>query len=48
MCQGVDYRLNFKERPIGFKNPIKLALFTIFVYFSYISDRNWLILHKFH
>ena len=50
-CQGVDYLLNYSILLIlanRFKNPIKLALFTIFMYFSCISDRNWLILHKFH
>ena len=31
-----------------FKNPIKLAFFTIFVYFLCISSQNLFIWHKFH
>ena len=41
--KGLTYRLYYSILFIlanWFKNPIKLALFTIFVYFSCISDRN--------
>ena len=39
--------VKFKGKTNRFKNPIKLAFFTILAYFSCISDRNWCILHKF-
>ena len=48
---GLTYQLNYSFLSILanlLKNPIKLAFFTIFAYFSCISDRNWFILHKFH
>ena len=47
MCQGVDYRLKLKERPISWKSYFEMLIFTIFtnfVYFSCISDRNLFIL----
>ena len=46
--KGLTSRLKEVETANQFKNPIKLALFTIFVYFSCISGRNLFILHKFH
>ena len=47
-CQGVDLSAKLLVLANRFKNTIKLALFTISMYFSCISDRNWFILHKFH
>ena len=49
MCnvKGLTYRLNYSIVLIlanRFKNPIKIAFFTIVVYFSCISDRNWFVL----
>ena len=41
-CQGVDYQLKLKERPIGWKSHFEMLIFTIFahfVYFPCISDK---------
>ena len=45
-CQPVDYRLKLKERPISWKNYFEMFIFTIFtnfMYFPCISDRNLFI-----